>query len=133
MSFGLNAAARQVLNSVFLHECVNAGLDTAIVSAAKILPMAKIDDEQRSVALDLVYDRRRPGYDRSNRFMELFEGVTAAAAKAGRAEELAALPLFERLQRRIVDGEKNGLEQDLDAALEQRPALEIINDTLLSA
>ena len=60
VSFGLNAAARQVLNSVFLHECVNAGLDTAIVSAAKILPMAKIDDEQRSVALDLVYDRRRP-------------------------------------------------------------------------
>ena len=58
VSFGLNAAARQVLNSVFLHECVNAGLDTAIVSAAKILPMAKIDDEQRSVALDLVYDRR---------------------------------------------------------------------------
>ena len=132
VSFGLNAAARQVLNSVFLHECVNAGLDTAIVSAAKILPMAKIDDERRSVALDLVYDRRRPGYDPLNRFMELFEGVTAAAAKAGRAEELAALPLFERLERRIVDGERNGLEPDLDAALEQRPALEIINDTLLS-
>jgi 5-methyltetrahydrofolate--homocysteine methyltransferase len=132
VSFGLNAAARQVLNSVFLHECVNAGLDTAIVSAAKILPMAKIDDERRSVALDLIYDRRRPGYDPLNRFMELFEGITAAAAKAGRAEELAALPLFERLQRRIVDGERNGLEADLDAALEQRPALEIINDTLLS-
>jgi 5-methyltetrahydrofolate--homocysteine methyltransferase len=132
VSFGLNAAARQVLNSVFLHECVNAGLDTAIVSAAKILPMAKIDDEQRSIALDLVYDRRRPGYDPLNRFMELFEGVTAAAAKAGRAEELAALPLFERLERRIVDGERNGLEVDLDAALDQRPALEIINDTLLS-
>ena len=132
MSFGLNAAARQVLNSVFLHECVNAGLDTAIVSAAKILPMAKIDDEQRSVALDLVYDRRRDGYDPLSRFMELFEGVTAAAAKAGRAEELAGLPLFERLERRIVDGERIGLEADLDAALEQRPALEIINDTLLS-
>src|SRR3954471_16907045 len=132
VSFGLNAAARQVLNSVFLHECVNAGLDTAIVSAAKILPMAKIDDEQRSVALDLVYDRRRQGYDPLNRFMELFEGVTAAAAKAGRAEELAALPLFERLERRIVDGEPKGLEADLDEALESRPALEIINDTLLS-
>ena len=138
VSFGLNAAARQVLNSVFLHECVNAGLDTAIVSAAKILPMAKIDDEQRSVALDLVYDRRRAetptsaAYDPLSRFMELFEGVTAAAAKAGRAEELAALPLFERLERRIVDGERNGLEADLDTALQQRPALEIINDTLLS-
>ncbi|HEY4419561.1 MAG TPA: methionine synthase [Pseudonocardia sp.] len=132
VSFGLNAAARQVLNSVFLHECVNAGLDTAIVSAAKILPMAKIDDEQRSVALDLVYDRRREGYDPLNRFMELFEGVTASSAKAGRAEELAGLPLFERLERRIVDGERLGLEADLDEALESRPALEIINDTLLA-
>ncbi|MGQ0575986.1 MAG: methionine synthase [Pseudonocardia sp.] len=137
VSFGLNAAARQVLNSVFLHECVNAGLDTAIVSAAKILPMAKIDDEQRSVALDLVYDRRRSGpdgtqYDPLNRFMELFEGVSASSARASRAEELAGLPLFERLERRIVDGEKQGLDADLDAALAQRPALEIINDTLLS-
>src|SRR5690349_1274287 len=132
VSFGLNAAARQVLNSVFLHECVNAGLDTAIVHASKILPMSKIPDEQRGVALDLVYDRRRPDYDPLGRLMELFEGVTAAAAKAGRAEELAALPLFERLERRIVDGERNGLEADLDAALEKRPALEIINDTLLA-
>jgi 5-methyltetrahydrofolate--homocysteine methyltransferase len=132
VSFGLNAAARQVLNSVFLHEAVNAGLDTAIVSAAKILPMAKIPDEQRSVALDLVYDRRRPDHDPLNRFMELFEGVTASSARAGRAEELAALPLFERLERRIVDGERNGLQADLDEALQSRPALEIINDTLLS-
>jgi 5-methyltetrahydrofolate--homocysteine methyltransferase len=132
ISFGLNAAARQVLNSVFLHEAVNAGLDTAIVSAAKILPMSKIPDEQRSVALDLVYDRRRPGYDPLNKFMALFEGVTATSARAGRAEELAGLPLFERLERRIVDGERNGLEADLDAAMESRPPLEIINDTLLS-
>ncbi len=132
VSFGLNPAARQVLNSVFLHECVNAGLDTAIVSAAKILPMAKIPDEQRSVALDLVYDRRREGYDPLNRFMELFEGVSTSSARASRADELAALPLFERLERRIVDGEKPGLEADLAAALESRPALEIINDTLLS-
>jgi 5-methyltetrahydrofolate--homocysteine methyltransferase len=132
VSFGLNAAARQVLNSVFLHECVNAGLDTAIVSAAKILPMSKIPDEQRSVALDLVHDRRREGYDPLNRFMELFEGVSASSARATRAEELAALPLFERLERRIVDGEREGLEADLDTALESRPALEIINDTLLA-
>ncbi|MCE3552071.1 methionine synthase [Pseudonocardia sp. RS11V-5] len=132
VSFGLNAAARQVLNSVFLHEAVNAGLDTAIVSAAKILPMSRIPDEQRSVALDLVYDRRREGYDPLNRFMELFEGVTASSAKAGRAEELAALPLFERLERRIVDGERNGLEADLDEAMQSRPPLEIVNDTLLA-
>src|SRR5207244_8883405 len=63
VSFGLNAAARQVLNSVFLHEAVNAGLDTAIVHASKILPMARIADEQRQVALDLIYDRQRPDYD----------------------------------------------------------------------
>jgi 5-methyltetrahydrofolate--homocysteine methyltransferase len=137
VSFGLNPAARQVLNSVFLHEAVQAGLDTAIVSAAKILPMSKIDEERRSVALDLIYDRRRSGpggdqYDPLSRFMELFEGVTASSARAGRAEELAALPLFERLARRIVDGERPGLDADLDLALRQRPALEIINDTLLS-
>jgi 5-methyltetrahydrofolate--homocysteine methyltransferase len=132
ISFGLNPAARQVLNSVFLHECVQAGLDTAIVHASKILPMARIPDDRRAVALDLVYDRRREGYDPLQELMALFEGVSAASSKASRAEELAALPLFERLERRIVDGERNGLTEDLDAALEQRPALQIINDTLLA-
>jgi 5-methyltetrahydrofolate--homocysteine methyltransferase len=132
VSFGLNAAARQVLNSVFLHECVQAGLDTAIVHASKILPIARIPEEQREVALDLVYDRRRDGYDPLQRLMGLFEGVSAASSRASRAEELAALPLFERLARRIVDGERVGLDEDLAAALEERPALEIINDTLLS-
>src|SRR5690606_8325641 len=62
---------------------------------------------------------------------ELFEGVDAAAMRAGKAEELAALPLWERLKRRIIDGERKGLEADLDEALTQRPALEIINDVLL--
>jgi 5-methyltetrahydrofolate--homocysteine methyltransferase len=132
VSFGLNAAARQVLNSVFLHECQQAGLTSAIVHASKILPMNKIPDEHREVALDLVYDRRRPGYDPLQKLIELFEGVDAASARASRAEELAGLPLEERLQRRIIDGERNGLEADLDAALEDRPALDIINDTLLS-
>ncbi len=131
VSFGLNPAARQVLNSVFLHECVNAGLDSAIVHASKILPISRIPDEQREVALDLVYDRRRDGYDPLQRFLALFEGVDAQSAKASRAEELAALPLSERLERRIVDGERNGLEADLDEALSSRPALEIVNDTLL--
>ena len=132
VSFGLNPAARQVLNSVFLHECAQAGLTSAIVHASKILPMAKIPDEQREVALDLVYDRRREGYDPLSRFIEMFEGVDAASARASRAEELAALPLDERLQRRIIDGERNGLESDLDEALTNRPALAIINDTLLA-
>ncbi len=132
VSFGLNPAARQVLNSVFLHECVQAGLDTAIVHASKILPMARIPDEQRETALDLVYDRRREGYDPLQKLMALFEGVSAASSRESRAQELAALPLFERLERRIVDGERNGLEADLDEAMQTTPPLAIINDTLLS-
>jgi 5-methyltetrahydrofolate--homocysteine methyltransferase len=132
VSFGLNPAARIVLNSVFLHECVKAGLDSAIVHAAKILPMTKIEEEQREVALDLVYDRRREGYDPLARFLELFEGVDAASVRATRAEELAALPLGERLARRIVDGERNGLESDLQAALDAgKSALDVVNDHLL--
>jgi 5-methyltetrahydrofolate--homocysteine methyltransferase len=137
VSFGLNPAARIVLNSVFLHECANAGLDSAIVHASKILPMARIPDEQRQVALDLIYDRRRPAsagreaYDPLQRFLELFEGVDAASVRAARAEELAGLPLWERLKRRIVDGELDGLSADLDEALDQRPALEIVNEVLL--
>ena len=131
VSFGLKPAARAVLNSVFLAECVKVGLDSAIVHPSKIVPLARIPDEQRQVAMDLVYDRRRDGYDPLQRMLELFEGVDAASAKADRAAELAALPLWERLKRRIIDGERNGLEADLDTALEQRPALEIINDVLL--
>ena len=132
VSFGLNPAARHVLNSVFLHECVNAGLDSAIVHPSRIMPMSRIPDRQREVALDMVYDRRREGYDPLQTYLKLFEGVAATDARATRAAELAQLPLSERLQRRIVDGERNGLEADLDAALATRPALEIINDTLLA-
>jgi 5-methyltetrahydrofolate--homocysteine methyltransferase len=116
---------------VFLHECVEAGLTSAIVHASKILPMSKIPDEQRQVALDMIYDRRAEGYDPLARFLDLFEGVDVASLRASRAEELALLPLNDRLARRIVDGERNGLEADLDAALAERPALAIINDTLL--
>jgi 5-methyltetrahydrofolate--homocysteine methyltransferase len=138
ISFGLNQAARAVLNSAFLHECVKAGLDSAIVHAARILPISRIPEEQYEVALDLIYDRRRsaegdqPGYDPLARFLELFEGVDASSTAQSRAAELAALPLFERLERRIVDGERNGLTDDLDQALSKRPALDIVNDTLLS-
>jgi 5-methyltetrahydrofolate--homocysteine methyltransferase len=131
VSFGLKPAARAVLNSVFLAECVRVGLDSAIVHPSKIVPLARIPDDQRQVAMDLVYDRRRDGYDPLQRMLEMFEGVDAASAKADRAAELAALPLWERLKRRIVDGERPGLEADLDAALAERPALEIINDVLL--
>ena len=131
VSFGLNPAARAVLNSVFLDECVRAGLDSAIVHPSRIMPIARIGGEQLQVALDLVYDRRRPGYDPLARLLELFEGVDAGELKASRAAELAGLPLWERLKRRIIDGERAGLEADLDEALGQRPALEIVNDVLL--
>jgi 5-methyltetrahydrofolate--homocysteine methyltransferase len=131
VSFGLNPAARSVLNSVFLAECIQAGLDSAIVHASRIMPIARIPGEQLQVALDLVYDRRREGYDPLTRLLELFDGVDATAQKATRAAELAGLPLWERLKRRIIDGERIGLEADLDEALASRPALEIVNDVLL--
>ncbi|MCX4820577.1 methionine synthase [Streptomyces sp. NBC_01142] len=131
ISFGLNPAARVVLNSVFLDECVKAGLDSAIVHASKILPIARLEEEQVKVASDLIYDRRAEGYDPLQKLMELFEGVNMKSMKAGKAEELMALPLEERLKRRIIDGEKNGLEADLEEALQSRPALAIVNDTLL--
>ena len=132
ISFGLNPAARQVLNSVFLHECQEAGLDSAIVHASKILPMNRIPVEQRDVALDLIYDRRRDEYDPLQELMRLFEGVSAASSKESRAAELAKLPLLERLARRIVDGERDGLEADLDEAMTQKPPLAIINENLLA-
>ncbi|WP_432046026.1 methionine synthase [Streptomyces asiaticus] len=131
ISFGLNPAARIVLNSVFLDECVKAGLDSAIVHASKILPIARFEEEQVQTALDLIYDRRAEGYDPLQKLMGLFEGATAKSLKAGKAEELAALPLEERLKHRIIDGERNGLEADLDEALQERPALDIVNETLL--
>src|SRR5450631_3522543 len=141
VSFGLKPAVRVVLNSVFLHECVKAGLDSAIVHAAKIIPIARIPQDQREVALDLVYDKRvwagEPGkseltYDPLSRLLEMFEGVDQASLKDARAEELAALPLEQRLGRRIIDGERQGLEDDLQAALDRGDkALDIINDNLL--
>ncbi|MFJ8661668.1 methionine synthase [Streptomyces sp. NPDC093795] len=131
ISFGLNPAARILLNSVFLDECVKAGLDSAIVHASKILPIARFDDEQVTTALDLIYDRRAEGYDPLQKLMALFEGVNTKSMKAGKTEELLALPLDDRLKARIVDGEKNGLEADLDEALTIRPALEIVNEILL--
>lgn len=137
ISFGLNPAARIVLNSVFLHEAVNAGLTSAIVHPSKITPFARISDEVKEVALDLIYDRRKyendlVTYDPLTRFLDLFEGVEAASGRASRAEELLLLPLQERLQRRIIDGERAGLEADLDLAMtEGIKPLAIINDHLL--
>jgi 5-methyltetrahydrofolate--homocysteine methyltransferase len=139
VSFGLNPASRAVLNSVFIHEAVEAGLDSAIVDAAKIVPLATIPDDQRKVALDLVWDRREYNaegeltYDPLSTMLDLFDGVDSASLKDARAAEMAALSVSERLERRIIDGELKGLEDDLDLArAEGSSALTIINDYLLA-
>lgn len=138
VSFGLNPAARSVLNSAFLHEAVEAGLTSGIIDAAKIVPLASLSDEQRKVALDLVWDRREydaegiVSYDPLERMLDLFAGVDTAALRNQRSAELAALPLGERLERRIIDGEGKGLEPDLDLArAEGLTPLQIINEHLL--
>ncbi|HZA84366.1 MAG TPA: homocysteine S-methyltransferase family protein, partial [Actinomycetes bacterium] len=130
VSFGLKPATRHVLNSVFLHEAVEAGLDAAIVHAARIMPMHRIDDRARELALDLVWDRRRPGYDPLTELMAAFADTEAAAVER---EDRSGWPVEKRLETRIVDGERDGLEADLDEALAGgRPALSIINDVLLA-
>ena len=88
VSFGLNPAARQVLNSVFLHECSDAGLDAAIVHASKILPLNRIDDEARRVCLDLIYDRRSDDYDPLTVLLGLYEGVSTSSAATSSLDDL---------------------------------------------
>src|SRR6478735_8328840 len=128
ISFGLNPAIRHVLNSVFLHECREAGLDAAIVHAARIMPMHKIDERARELTLDLIYDRRRDDYDPLTELMALFEGVDAAAVEQ---EDRSGWPIEQRLEHRIIDGNRDGLETDLEEQLGSRPALSIVNDVLL--
>jgi len=139
VSFGLSPAARIVLNSVFLHDCCEAGMDAAIVSPAKILPLAKISEEHQQVCRDLIYDRRRfetdePGaicsYDPLTVLTTLFEGVSAKEARAS-GPSLADLAVEERLKQHIIDGERIGLEASLNEALQTYPPLQIINTFLL--
>jgi 5-methyltetrahydrofolate--homocysteine methyltransferase len=132
ISFGLNSAARQVLNSVFLHEAMQGGMDGAIVSASKILPLAKIDDEPLQVCQDLIYDRRKFAgdvctYDPLTKLTTLFEGKTTKSNK----KNVADLPIEERLRQHIIEGERIGLEEALELALKTYPPLDIINVFLL--
>ncbi len=132
VSFGLNPASRIVLNSVFLHEAVAAGLDSAIVNASKIEPLNRIEEKQLKVALDLIYDRREFSgdvctYDPLGEFTTLFEGVTTKSKK----KEARGETIEEKLKFHIIDGEKIGLEDHLKLALESYSALEIINNILL--
>ncbi|MEA5616888.1 methionine synthase [Cronbergia sp. UHCC 0137] len=132
ISFGLNPASRIVLNSMFLHEAMNAGMDAAIVSASKILPLAKIEERHQEICRQLIYDQRKfEGnvcvYDPLGELTTVFAGVKAKR-NTGIDENL---PIEERLKRHIIDGERIGLETQLTKALEQYPPLEIINTFLL--
>ncbi len=139
VSFGLNPAARHVLNSVFIHECTQIGLDSAIVHASKILPLSRIPDEQRNVALDLIYDRRgakgalskgAADYDPLHKLLDVFADVKAQAVEK---EDRSDWPIDKRLSQRIIDGERDGLVEELDAAMAGGlPALAIVNDVLLA-
>ncbi|MEH1859582.1 MAG: methionine synthase [Nostoc sp.] len=132
ISFGLNPASRMVLNSVFLHEATTAGMDAAIVSANKILPLSKIDERHQEICRQLIYDERKFDgnvcvYDPLGELTTAFAGVTT---KRDRSLD-ESLPIPERLKRHIIDGERIGLEEHLTKALEEHPPLEIINTFLL--
>ncbi len=138
VSFGLSPASRHVLNSVFMHECQQVGLDSAIVHASKILPLSKIPEEQRDVALDLIYDKRGTAgalsdgdenYDPLQKFLEVFADVKVQKEEK---EDRSGWPVGERLHHRIIDGDREGLTEDLDQAMaEGITPLDIINEHLL--
>ncbi len=136
ISFGLKPAARAVLNSAYLHEARARGLTAAILHASRILPESRIPAEQWQAAQWLIFDRRgseRPEgqpekFDPLLHFISLFpDGVSAVTSAP-----IEELPIEERLQRHIVDGEEKSLEESLSAALEIYPPLTIINDHLLA-
>jgi 5-methyltetrahydrofolate--homocysteine methyltransferase len=131
ISFGLNPAARHVLNSVFLHYCVEAGLDMAIINSRHIIPLHRISDEEREICRHLIFDERREDYDPLVALMSYYEKNTASSRGKDSQSDLPE-SVEERLKYRIVNGEKNGLDTDLTLALENYAALDIINTILLS-
>jgi 5-methyltetrahydrofolate--homocysteine methyltransferase len=127
VSFGLNPAARAVLNSVFLDYAVKAGMTGAIVHVSKIRPLHLIAPEEVKVCEDLIFDRRTPDYDPLQKLLEIFADRKAAeATKKQRADTVEG-----RLRDRIVDGDRKGLDDELRECLEMMPALDIINTVLL--
>src|SRR5713101_6717969 len=127
ISFGLNPPARHVLNSVFLDHALRRGLTGAIVHFSRIMPLHKIAEEEVRVAEDLIFDRQREGYDPLQAYIALFGDRTVEKSAArGRPEKLE-----DRLAQRIVDGDRQGLEADLDLAMETYKPLDIINNILL--
>ena len=135
VSFGLSAAARISLNSVFLHDCCQAGMDAAIVSPAKILPLIKVSEEHQKICRDLIYDKRGfdgkvCSYDPLTTLTSAFEGVSTKEARAS-GPCLADLPIEERLKQHIIDGERIGLEETLSEGLKNYEPLDIVNTFLL--
>ncbi len=127
ISFGLNPAARAVLNSVFLDHAVKAGMTGAIVHVSKIRPLHLIAPDEVQVMEDLLFDRRREGYDPLQALLAMFADRKAAdAVKKVRAETVEG-----RLKDRIIDGDRKGLGDELDEALLTNPPLDIINNVLL--
>ncbi len=127
ISFGLNPPARQILNSVFLDHALRRGLTGAIVHFSRIMPLHKIPPEEARIAEDLIFDRRHEGYDPLHAFIALFENrAVETSEKKGRPEKLE-----DRLAQRIVDGDRQGLDADLDLAMASYRPLDIINDILL--
>ena len=129
VSFGLKPSARHALNSVFLHECVSAGLDSAIVHAGKIVPLARMPEEHKQICLDLIYDRRTGDYDPLKKLLEVFADVNTVATVR---EDRSGWSVEQLLKQRIIDGDREGLTDELDAAMAGGLApLTIVNDILL--
>ncbi|MFZ9722058.1 MAG: dihydropteroate synthase, partial [Ilumatobacteraceae bacterium] len=129
VSFGINPAARQVLNSVFLDECVKAGLDAAIVHASKILPLARIKPEHVTLCRDIIFDKTTDEYNPLQLLLTAFEGVKSTKQEK---PDRSGWPVQQRLRQRIIDGDREGLAAELDEALAVGlKALEIVNDVLL--
>ncbi len=128
ISFGLAPQARQVLNSVFLHYAIEAGLDGAIVNSKKILPLFKIDDKGRELARQLIFDERKEGFDPLTEFMAHYAQAKEIASGAQKEEPKTP---EEKLKQRIIDGNKQGIEPLLDEAMKSRGPLDIINTILL--
>ncbi len=134
ISFGLQSASRAVLNSVFLHYAIEAGLDSAIVNAKKIMPLFQIDEKGRELARQLVFDERKFGadgiciYDPLKEFMAYYAGAKADAGPTAKEEPKS---VEENLKQRIINGNKQNIEKVLETALEKYSALDVINTILL--
>ena len=128
ISFGFNPNIRRILNSVFLHHAVEAGLDMAIVHASKILPLYKINEEERILHEKLIFDQRTPDYDPLFVLLDFYKDKKKDVSQTSKKTNQS---IEEILKQRIIDGDRVALEPDLALALETHPALDIINNILL--